>query len=246
MESPDRAFLSGLPGFSKDPFVSECQPLPKGLKWEPRRPSPDEVEDGDLPVAPGVTLASVCFPGWLWSSTFKVLGKTHLLKEALPDYSYACLLSCFSHVWLFAILWTIAPPPMDFPRREYWSGLVFLSPRLLLLLLWLCLHWVSSWAAVHVMPLDTLGTIERETWDHWKGGGKDTCLGQKQIQSQDSAKSCTLSATPSSLVHTILWDQLPQFQMPQVQCSLRILSFWKPGVFWNIWMEAFIVLGLPW
>jgi len=63
MESPDRAFLSGLPGFSKDPFVSECQPLPKGLKWEPRRPSPDEVEDGDLPVAPGVTLASVCFPG---------------------------------------------------------------------------------------------------------------------------------------------------------------------------------------
>lgn len=63
MESPDHAFLSGLPGFSKDPFVSECQPLPKGLKWEPRRPSPDEVEDGDLPVASAVTLASVCFPG---------------------------------------------------------------------------------------------------------------------------------------------------------------------------------------
>ena len=184
MESPDRAFLSGLPGFSKDPFVSECQPLPKGLKWEPRRPSPDEVEDGDLPVAPGVTLASVCFPGWLWSSTFKVLGKTHLLKEALPDYSYACLLSCFSHVWLFAILWTIAPPPMDFPRREYWSGLVFLSPRLLLLLLWLCLHWVSSWAAVHVMPLDTLGTIERETWDHWKGGEKTRAWGRNKFKAK--------------------------------------------------------------
>ena len=81
----------------------------------------------------------------------------------------------------------------------------------------------------------------RHTWHHLKGNlrplkgrGKDTCLGQKQIQSQDSTKPYTLSATPSSLVHTILWDQLPQFQMPQVQCSLRILSFWKPGVFWNI------------
>ena len=37
-------------------------------------------------------------------------------------------LSC---VWLFATLWTVAhqpPPPMGFSRKEYWSGLPFLSP----------------------------------------------------------------------------------------------------------------------
>ena len=36
------------------------------------------------------------------------------------------VLSCFSHVWLFAILWTVAhkaPLSMGFSRQEYWSGL---------------------------------------------------------------------------------------------------------------------------
>ena len=37
-----------------------------------------------------------------------------------------CVLSHFSHVWLFAILWTVAhraPLPMEFLRQEYLSGL---------------------------------------------------------------------------------------------------------------------------
>ena len=37
----------------------------------------------------------------------------------------------FSHVWLFATLWTVAPqapPPMGFSRQQYWSGLSFPSP----------------------------------------------------------------------------------------------------------------------
>ena len=36
-----------------------------------------------------------------------------------------------SHVPLFETLWTIAyqiPPPIDFSRQEYWSGLPFPSP----------------------------------------------------------------------------------------------------------------------
>ena len=36
-----------------------------------------------------------------------------------------------SHVPLFAIPWTVAyqaPPSMEFPRQEYWSGLPFPSP----------------------------------------------------------------------------------------------------------------------
>ena len=36
-----------------------------------------------------------------------------------------------SHVWFFAILWTVAcqaPLPMEISRQEYWSGLPFPSP----------------------------------------------------------------------------------------------------------------------
>ena len=39
---------------------------------------------------------------------------------------HTCLLSCFSHVWLFAIPRTIAcqlPLSMGFSRQEYWGGL---------------------------------------------------------------------------------------------------------------------------
>ena len=38
----------------------------------------------------------------------------------------SCMLSCFSHVQLFVILWTVdcqAPLSMGFSRQEYWSGL---------------------------------------------------------------------------------------------------------------------------
>ena len=42
-----------------------------------------------------------------------------------------CVLSRFSHVWLFVTLWTVArqaPLSMRFSRQEYWSGLPFPSP----------------------------------------------------------------------------------------------------------------------
>ena len=41
------------------------------------------------------------------------------------------VLSCFSRVWLFATLWTIAhqaPPSMGFSSQEHWSGLSCPSP----------------------------------------------------------------------------------------------------------------------
>ena len=52
-------------------------------------------------------------------------------REQPPGSQCACLLSCFSHVRLFATLWTVvcqAPLSMGFSRQEYWSGLPFLSP----------------------------------------------------------------------------------------------------------------------
>ena len=39
---------------------------------------------------------------------------------------HACVLSCFSHIQLFNILWSVArqaPLSMGFSRQEYWSGL---------------------------------------------------------------------------------------------------------------------------
>ena len=44
---------------------------------------------------------------------------------------HSFMLSCFSHVRLFATLWTTAlqaPQSMGFSRQEYWSGSPFPSP----------------------------------------------------------------------------------------------------------------------
>ena len=44
---------------------------------------------------------------------------------------HACMLSCFSHVPLFATPWTVAckaPLSMGFSRQEYWSGLPYSLP----------------------------------------------------------------------------------------------------------------------
>ena len=46
-------------------------------------------------------------------------------------FLHACMLSRFSHVQLFATLWTIArqaPLSMEFSRQEYWCELLFPSP----------------------------------------------------------------------------------------------------------------------
>ena len=45
---------------------------------------------------------------------------------------YMCMLSCFSHVLLFATLWTVTcqvPVSMRYSREEYWSGLPCPPPR---------------------------------------------------------------------------------------------------------------------
>ena len=45
---------------------------------------------------------------------------------------HSCMLSHFSRVWLFVILWTVAlqvPLSMGFSRQEYWSGLPCSPPR---------------------------------------------------------------------------------------------------------------------
>ena len=51
------------------------------------------------------------------------------LNEMLPDFrvgllGFACMLSLFSHVWIFVTLWTVnrqAPLSIGFSRQESWS-----------------------------------------------------------------------------------------------------------------------------
>ena len=52
---------------------------------------------------------------------------SYLPRRLFPQFfSCACLPSCFSRVWLFVTLWTVAhqaPLSMGFSRQEYWNGL---------------------------------------------------------------------------------------------------------------------------
>ena len=93
-------------------------------------------------------IISSCFPSplpsssSLWLGTFWLFSTLHYYKIEcnFPCYTVnpcclsilcivsACVLRCFSHVWLFRTLWTVAcqvPLFVKFPRQEYWSGLPF-------------------------------------------------------------------------------------------------------------------------
>ena len=56
---------------------------------------------------------------------------TRILTSAQCIFPVMCVLSCFSHVCLFVVLWTVAhqaPLCMGFSRQKYWSRLPFPSP----------------------------------------------------------------------------------------------------------------------
>jgi len=60
-------------------------------------------------------------------SKWKISCKSWKLK-----YLLACVLSRFSHDWLFMTLWTVdhqAPLSMGFSRQQYWNGLPCPPPR---------------------------------------------------------------------------------------------------------------------
>ena len=57
---------------------------------------------------------------------FHVYHKVIQLYKYIYIYRYACVLSHFSHIRLFATQWTVAhqaPLSMGLSRQEYWSGL---------------------------------------------------------------------------------------------------------------------------
>ena len=82
--------------------------------------------------------------------------QARVLEWGAIAFSIICLLliSCFSHVWLFATPWTLAhqaPLSIGFSRREYWRELPysipgdFLTQRLKLCLLY-CRQFLYPWS----------------------------------------------------------------------------------------------------
>ena len=80
---------------------------------------------------------------WFGGRLWVIWTKSHLLSEDAhltiswgPQHHFGacvcvCMLSHFSHVWLFATPWTVAlqsPLSMGFSSQEYWSGLPCPSP----------------------------------------------------------------------------------------------------------------------
>ena len=69
---------------------------------------------------------------WVHAGLYEYMLILPIQNKTTAYSSHAfCLLSCFSRVWLFEILFTIAhqaPLSMGFSRQEYWKGLPFCPP----------------------------------------------------------------------------------------------------------------------
>ena len=83
---------------------------------------------------------------WLKSTNLLILEHCINMLSPISRLVLGCLLTCFSHVRLFAIVWTVAPCPWDSPGKNTVLGCHFLlqgifltqgsNPCLLSLLHW--------------------------------------------------------------------------------------------------------------
>ena len=111
-----------------------------------------------------------------WCCIALVLFNPQWMPENTGCYQtlHACVLSLFSHVQLFATLWTVAhqaPLSISFPRQEYWRRLPFpspgglpnpgIGPHLLSLL-----HWQVG-SLPPEPPGKPCGPLEHKGFNHW-------------------------------------------------------------------------------
>ena len=76
---------------------------------------------------PGLALNLPLFPYCFQASPVRLARRCPCAREE-GTWGFVCCALPFSHVWLFATLWTVArqaPPSVGFSRQEYWSGLPF-------------------------------------------------------------------------------------------------------------------------
>ena len=110
-------------------------------------PSPGDLSEPGIDPMSSVSSAFCIADGFftLWAIREAYI-HTHTHTHT---HTHMCVLNCFSHVWLFVTLWTIAHQTLlsvRFSRKEYWSGLqallqgIFLTQRSNPCLLSL-LHW---------------------------------------------------------------------------------------------------------
>ena len=81
---------------------------------------------------------------------------------------HACVLSCFSYVWLFVTPWTVdhqTPLSMGFSRHEYWSGLPCSPPGYQL-------NWGIEPASLKSPALAGGFFTTSATWEAWEAPGK--------------------------------------------------------------------------
>ena len=82
-----------------------------------------------------------------------------------------CLLSCFSHVWLFVTPWIVAhqaPLSMEFSRQEHWNGLPFPIPEGLPPLRdWTCISCISCVGRQIFLLLQHLGSLWSRMLKKW-------------------------------------------------------------------------------
>ena len=101
--------------------AAECQAVLKhSFPWGP-----------DLPYSPGTSwlLVSSLIAEKVQRKGGEVAPPCGLCYPPAP-WSFACLLSCFSHVRLWTV-WTVTgqiPLSGGFSRKEYWSGVLYLPP----------------------------------------------------------------------------------------------------------------------
>ena len=96
-----------------------------------------EVQSNYLPLGPTLINGREGFKGdkvdkFLILPPYNGLFPGSPYGDAPCNWSLVCLpAQSFSHVWLFATPWTVAPRAslsMGFSRQQYWTGLSFLSP----------------------------------------------------------------------------------------------------------------------
>ena len=168
-----------------------------------------------------------------------LFGITHL-TISLSDHclKIAKILVCmFSHVWLFAALWTLAyqaPLSMGFPGQGYWSGLPFpppgdfpdsgIKPPVLWWILYLWSHWGFCQHFVRSLSEDGENGPKMSMYKRSTHLGKLDTNGHSQAYTSKSNNPWGLWASYFQIYHII--TQNAQFFAKILQTIQRNLKEW--------------------
>ena len=162
---------------------------------------------------------------------------------------HACMLSCFSRVWLYATLWTAAhqaPLSTRFSRQEYWRGFAFLSPDM-----WVrFLQIPTLWCGVAPSPLRDVSKFPecrrwlRFFWMPLKEGVSHvlplhTTWPELETQTQPYAQD--LSKNTRYLLLQIIGSYL-NYVLKSFTCLLGVQTFipWLPSFIHSLETESWI------